>query len=116
MNFDPDKDLGIFDDLFKKRPEVSPESLKKDLNDYYLPYIQRLIDLKNQKGSNEAVIVGVSAIQGAGKSTQGEIMEILLGHLGHSSISRSIDDHYLTHQQLCELRQVDPRFIRRGVT
>jgi D-glycerate 3-kinase len=28
----------------------------------------------------------------------------------------SIDDHYLTHEQLNELREFDPRYIRRGVT
>ena len=43
-------------------------------------------------------------------------MEILLNHFGFSSVSRSIDDHYITHKELCELRQKDPRFIRRGVT
>jgi pantothenate kinase-related protein Tda10 len=75
-----------------------------------------LIDLKKQKNADHGLLVGVSAIQGAGKTTQGEILEVLLTHFGFSTISRSIDDHYITHQELCELRQKDPRFIRRGVT
>ncbi len=116
MDFDVEKDIVIFDDFFSKRPEVNKEQLKQNLEHYYLPYIAKLIDLKKKKSSTDGIIVGVSAIQGAGKTTQGEILEILLKHLGFTSVSRSIDDHYVTHQKLCEIRQQDPRFIRRGVT
>lgn len=116
MTFNVDKDHNIFDPLIKKRPEINSQKLKEDLRNYYLPYSQKLINLKEQKNSKEGMIVGVSAIQGAGKTTQGEIMEVLLGHFGFSSMSLSIDDHYITHEQLNELREFDPRYIRRGVT
>lgn len=114
MNFDIETDFYIFTHFLQKRPEVIPNTLKKDLQIYYLPYVQKLIELKNKK--NSTVLVGVSAIQGAGKTTQGEILEILLRHLGHKTISVSIDNYYLSHEQLNELRQLDPRYIRRGVT
>ncbi len=116
MDFDLDKDINIFDKFFKSRPEVSADKLKIDLEKYYLPYAKKLVELKKNKDTLDGLIVGVSAIQGAGKTTQGEILEILLKHFGHSSISRSIDDHYITHKELCDLRQQDARFIRRGVT
>jgi pantothenate kinase-related protein Tda10 len=116
MDFNQDLDMGIFDSLLKKRPEVIVENLKRDIETYYLQYVQKLIDLKNEKSPDQGFLVGVSAIQGVGKTTQGEILEILLDHFGHSTFSQSIDDHYLTHKQLCELRQKDPRYIRRGVT
>lgn len=116
MQFNIDKDLSIFNTLYKKRPEISIEKLKKDLIRYYLPYLEKLINLKKKNGSENGFLVGVSAVQGAGKTTQGEILEILLNHFGYSCVSLSIDDHYITHQQLCDLRQKDPRFIRRGVT
>jgi pantothenate kinase-related protein Tda10 len=116
MDFDLEKDLSIFDDFFEKRPEVDKDQLKQNLEHYYIPYVKKLIGLKKAKTSSDGIIVGVSAIQGAGKTTQGEILEILLKHFGYASVSRSIDDHYITHQQLCELRKQDPRFIRRGVT
>jgi D-glycerate 3-kinase len=116
VDFDIERDFHIFDALFEKRPEISKESLKRDLQIYYLPYLQKLVDLKKQKNSEDGIIVGVSAIQGAGKTTQGEIVEILLKHLGFSSVSLSIDDHYISHEQLNELREFDPRYIRRGVT
>lgn len=116
MEFDFDKDIEIFNDFFEKRPEVGKDQLKQNLEHYYIPYVTKLIALKKAKTSDEGIIVGVSAIQGAGKTTQGEILEILLNHLGFSSVSRSIDDHYVTHAKLCEIRTQDPRFIRRGVT
>lgn len=116
MDFDIDSNFGIFDPIIKKRPEISPDSLRQDLKKYYLPFVEKLIKLKNEISSNSGLIIGISAIQGVGKTTQGEIMEILLGHFGKSSVSLSIDDHYLTHEQLNELREFDPRYIRRGVT
>lgn len=116
MDFDAAKNFDIFQPLLIKRPEVKAENLKKELQVYFLPFIQKLIGIKKQKGSDKGFIVGVSAIQGAGKTTRGEIIEMLLKSSGHSSISLSIDDHYLTHQQLNQLRAKDPRFIRRGVT
>lgn len=116
MDFDIDLNFSIFDSFLEKRPEVSEESLKNDLIKYYLPYIKKLINLKAQKSPNHSLIIGVSAIQGAGKTTQGEILEVLLDFLGHETISLSIDDHYITHEQLNVLRQKDPRFIRRGLT
>ena len=116
MDFDLEKDFVIFDALLTKRPEIIPQTLKEDLTRYYLPYVQKLIVLKNSQEAHQSVIVGVSAVQGTGKTTQGEVLEILLQHFGYSSISRSIDDHYITHKELCDLREKDPRFIRRGVT
>lgn len=116
MDFDVEKDTDIFSPVFEKRPEISKESLKNDLVRYYLPFAKKLIDFKSNKNTNKGLIIGVSAIQGAGKTTQGEILEILLKHLGFSSISLSIDDHYITREQLNRLRQSDPRYIKRGVT
>jgi pantothenate kinase-related protein Tda10 len=109
-------DLSFLEDFFTKRPEVSKEKLTVDLEKYYLPFLNELLAIKKTKNSSEGIIVGVSAIQGAGKTTQGEIMHILLNQKGLSAVSLSIDDHYLTHRELCELREEDPRFIRRGVT
>lgn len=105
-----------FDAFFAKRPEISKVSLQHDLAIYYHPYVEKLIAVKQQRASLDGLIVGVSGIQGTGKTTQGEIMEILLSCLGYFSISLSIDDHYITHKELNALRKKDPRFIKRGVT
>lgn len=109
-------DFSIFNSFLEKRPEISIRSLKKDFENYYLPYLKKLIEKKQKTSPEKGFIIGVSAIQGAGKTTQGEIIEILLENEGFSSIGLSIDDHYLSHEQLNELREFDPRYIRRGVT
>lgn len=116
MVFNLDKDFYIFDNILSKRPEISESNFKKDLQRYYLPYIEKLVNLKKRKSDNKGLVIGVSAIQGTGKTTQGEILEALFQHFGYTSLSLSIDDHYLPHQELEELRKADPRFIRRGVT
>lgn len=116
MDFNIDSDFAIFDSILKKRPEISSDILKNDLKNYYLPYIKKLFDIKGRTDPDKGLLVGISAIQGTGKTTQGEILEALLTHFGKSSVSLSIDDHYLTHEQLNELREYDPRYIRRGVT
>ncbi|MBI2988793.1 MAG: glycerate kinase [Deltaproteobacteria bacterium] len=116
MNFDIEKNITIFNPIFEKRPEISKDNLKQDLRNYYLPYIQKLIDKKKQKKNLDGLIVGISAIQGAGKTTQGEVLEILLKFSGYTCVSLSIDDHYVTHEELNKLREKGPRFIRRGVT
>lgn len=114
MDFNIEENFQIFGSIFKKRPEIKKEALKKDLQKYYLPFAQKLISLK--QNTPQGIIVGISAIQGVGKTTQGEIMVVLLKHLGLSSVSLSIDDHYITHRELNQLREKDPRYIRRGVT
>ncbi len=118
MDFDVENDLAIFDELLKNRPEIKKEALQKDLTTYYLPYINKIVELLKHKRQNisDGLVVGISAIQGAGKTTQDEIIGVLIKHFGFNSVSLSIDDHYITHQELCILRQKDPRFIRRGVT
>ena len=116
MNFDIEKNITIFNPIFERRPEISKENLKQDLRNYYLPYIQKLIDKKKQRKNLDGLIVGISAIQGAGKTTQGEVLEILLKFLGYTCVSLSIDDHYVTHEELNKLREKGPRFIRRGAT
>lgn len=111
-----DEEFKIFDELFKKRPEIIPETLKVDLERYYLPFINKLVTLKEEKKISARPIIGISAIQGAGKTTQEEVIKILLNHFDFSTAYLSIDDHYITHQELLELQKKDPRYIRRGVT
>ncbi len=104
-----------FAEILRKRPELE-RCLLYDLWKYYLPFANRLIALKKAKASDRGFVVGISAIQGAGKTVHGEIMELVLGKLGYAAISLSIDDHYVTHAQLNQLRKRDPRFILRGLT
>jgi len=108
--------FGAFKPILEKRPEIEETALMYDLWNYYLPYMNHLIELKKTQAPDKAFMVNTSAIQGAGKTTQGEILEVLFALKGYSAISRSVDDHYVTHKKLCEIREGDPRIIRRGVT
>lgn len=116
MTYDIDQHFAIFDHFLETHPHYKPEALRRDITHYFLPFTQKLIDAKERQGGTDALIVGISAIQGAGKTTQGEIFEILLQHFQYPSCSLSIDDHYVTHEDLVGLRNEDPRFVRRGVT
>ncbi len=84
MDFNVDSDFHIFDELLKRRPEISAENLKKDLQSFFIPYVEKLLKLK-EASADKGLVVGVSAIQGAGKTTQGEILEVLLKHFKKSS-------------------------------
>ena len=75
---------------------------------YFLPYANYLTVLKRIKAPTRGFLVGVSAIQGAGKSTQGDILELLFEKMGYYAVSRSIDDHYVTHQELSQLNEGRP--------
>lgn len=112
--------LHLFDDVLRKNPQIARESLLSELVDYFNPYARRLIDRlsdhRKAKGPEIPLIIGVTAVQGARKTTDGEIMERVLKDLGYHAVSVSIDDHYVTHDELCQIRKKDKRFIRRGVT
>lgn len=109
-------DFGIFDVLFRNRPEIVPSTIKTDLERYYLPFLNNLVALQEKGKLSRRAIIGISAIQGAGKTTQQEVLNILLGHFGYSTANLSIDDHYITNAELQMLQKQDPRYIRRGVT
>lgn len=116
VDFDIEKNLKLFDPVFQKRPEIDVANFQQEFKNYYLLYLQKIIDKKKANRNSDGLIVGISAIQGTGKTTQAEVIEILLNFLGYTSISLSIDDHYITHKELNKVRENDPRFIRRGVT
>src|SRR5258708_166729 len=81
---------------------------------YFKPYAAELIAARGNK--HDGYLVNVFALQGVGKNLEGDVMEEGLAEEGHPSVSLSVDNNYLTHRELCALREEDPRYIRRGVT
>ena len=63
---------------------------------------------------NRTLILGVLGGQGTGKSTLCKLLKLILGDLGLTVATLSIDDLYLTYQERQALRQEDPRLIWRG--
>jgi D-glycerate 3-kinase len=60
------------------------------------------------------LIQGFLGGQGVGKTTLTKLLTLILRHLGHQTISFSLDDLYLPYRDRLQLQQHDPRLIRRG--
>ena len=80
----------------------------------WIPWAMHLTHLKHSPYGDRPLIQGVLGVQGAGKTTLGQVMEILLAILGRSLLNLSIDDFYLTYDERQALRQRDPRLLWRG--
>jgi D-glycerate 3-kinase len=71
--------------------------------------------LSQQSGAaDHPWIQGVLGVQGAGKSTLGQVTQLLLEAQGLSCLSLSIDDFYLPWADRQRLRLSDPQLIWRG--
>ena len=73
------------------------------------------IQLSTEKQSlNRTLIQGILGGQGTGKTTLCEILRLILGKLGYSTVSISLDDLYKTYADRQKLQKADPRLIWRG--
>ncbi len=83
-----------------------------NLWELWLPFA---IDLTDAKSSlNRPLVQGILGVQGTGKTTLCRIVSFLVGYLGYSCISISIDDLYLTYDERVKLQQNNPFLIWRG--
>lgn len=60
------------------------------------------------------LIQGILGGQGTGKTTLAEVLRLILGQLGYSTVSLSLDDLYKTYTDRQKLQKADPRLIWRG--
>lgn len=63
---------------------------------------------------NRPLIQGILGGQGTGKTTLCEVLRLILGKLGYSTVSLSLDDLYKTYADRQQLQKADPRLIWRG--
>lgn len=104
--------LPHFDSLTQQLSSLSTDcSLLPQIFDFYLPYC---LTLSQRTKKGKPYIQGILGVQGGGKSTFATICRILLGFLGHNTISISIDDFYLTYEERAILKQKKPMFKYRG--
>lgn len=79
---------------------------------YYLPVFfwvqQQLQRHKANGGPHTALVLGISAPQGCGKSTLVEQLEQLCNWLGTQAAAVSVDDFYLTHKDQQEVAAANP--------
>lgn len=78
----------------------------------WLPLALQLIAQRQRL--RRSPIQGLLGMQGAGKTTLGLGLTLLLGGLGYRALSLSLDDLYKTHGERLALGQQDPRLIWRG--
>ncbi len=73
------------------------------------------IQLSTEKQSlNRTLIQGILGGQGTGKTTLCQVLKLILGKLGYSTVSLSLDDLYKTYADRQNLQKQDPRLIWRG--
>lgn len=78
----------------------------------WLPLALKLVG--DRKVLERPLIQGIVGTQGTGKSTLGAVLTSILGHLGYTALSFSLDDLYKTHSERQHLQQRDPRLLWRG--
>lgn len=79
---------------------------------YWIPLAQNLADRQQKLG--RPLIQGLLGGQGTGKTTLGNVLNILLRHLGKTFLSISLDDLYKTYVDRQKLRERRPDLIWRG--
>jgi D-glycerate 3-kinase len=73
------------------------------------------MQLSTEKQSlNRPLIQGILGGQGTGKTTLCQVLRLILGKLGYSTVSLSLDDLYKTYADRQQLQKADPRLIWRG--
>ena len=63
---------------------------------------------------NRPLIQGILGGQGTGKTTLCQVLRLIIGKLGYSTVSLSLDDLYKTYADRQQLQKADPRLIWRG--
>jgi len=73
------------------------------------------MQLSTEKQSlKRPLIQGILGGQGTGKTTLCQVLKVILGKMGYSTVSLSLDDLYKTYADRQQLQKADPRLIWRG--
>jgi D-glycerate 3-kinase len=92
--------------------ETADFAYLKTLWDLWLPMALDLAERRRAKA--KPLVQGILGGQGAGKTTLGKVLTLLLAQLGYRTLSWSLDDLYKTYADRLQLQQADPRLIWRG--
>ena len=97
---------------FCNRTLGDPADYLTTLWQVWLPLAQQLADRHQQVG--RPFVQGILGGQGTGKTTLGQLLTLLLRHLGLNALNWSLDDLYKTFSDRRDLQAQDPRLIWRG--
>ncbi len=101
-----------FKQLCENNLQIPTQTMLQALWDLWLPLGVKIAS--SRKSLGRPMIQGILGPQGTGKTTMCQILNLVLRHLGYSSLSLSLDDLYKTHSDRVKLREQDPRLIWRG--
>lgn len=93
---------------------VNEETLRRRIDEYYLPIFQwtdALVDASRRAQTTKppsCVLVGLSCVQGSGKTTIATYLEELLEFNGKKCAVVSLDDVYRTREDQVALAQANP--------
>lgn len=91
---------------------ISQTACLETLWNLWLPLAMQLAAHRN--ALDRPLVQGILGSQGTGKTTLGIILTLILGHLGYSTLSFSLDDLYKPYAERQRLQQQDPRLRWRG--
>lgn len=98
--------------LFCQATLGNPADYLSTLWQVWLPLGDRLADRHQQVG--RPFVQGILGGQGTGKTTLGQLLTLLLRHLGLNALNWSLDDLYKTFSDRRALQTQDSRLIWRG--
>ena len=100
----------LFRQFYGGQPEWGKH--RQILWNLWLPLALKIDELKQLLG--RPVVQGILGVQGTGKTTLANALRLILGHLGYTTLTFSIDDLYKPYAERQQLRQQDPRLVWRG--
>ena len=91
---------------------LQPSQVLESLWNLWLPLAMQLGAYRQAQSS--PFIQGILGGQGTGKTTLAAVLGLILGQMGYSTLSLSLDDLYKTYSDRLALREQDPRLVWRG--
>jgi D-glycerate 3-kinase len=101
-----------FEQFCQARFKATSANLLTTFWHLWLPLAIQLV--KRRQAQNRPFVQGILGGQGTGKTTLGQVLVLILQHLGYQTLSLSLDDLYKTYRDRLLLQQSDPRLVWRG--
>ncbi|MEG5059504.1 glycerate kinase [Microcoleus sp. A2-C5] len=96
-------------------PHTFPQKSTVFLETLWNLWLPLAMQLSTEKQSlKRPLIQGILGGQGTGKTTLCQVLMLILGKMGYSTVSISLDDLYKTYADRQKLQKADPRLIWRG--
>lgn len=85
-----------------------PQEAINSVLEQVIPYIEQHIQSQKSSSSRRPFVLALTGLQGSGKSTWTDALVKALKSRNHTTINLSLDDLYLDHAELVQLRTSNP--------